>query len=486
MQFSPQKLLIMHEEYLKAPKATTKIPIPFRYVPPGERFDILKYFSYVPKERLQGCGDCWVWACTGALEIDRAVRKGIKERLSIQWFNSNCKTPCCSGWPPDFAKIYSGPLFTINPIPWSNTNAYYHKNQKGSSLCSCAVPPDDISATPHYSIEYCEAQVIPTTDVGKEGAIANIKEILKQNKAVIFLFFFAPVNNFRNFWGTENENAVWHFENWNCGGKECHDKRLEGHAVLCVGYDDRDPKNRYWIMVNSWPTNSDDLIEEQKKNYPHINRPNNIFLVSMEMDYDSKYWIPTGFDTIEGKIEVESYFFQWWTFEVSSAGDGVGFFNGDINGGSFKLDKNINGGIDQEISYAKKVDKPIKGDWNNDGIDEIGYFRPIDHTFHLDNNFDGKDDKILSYGKSADLPLSGKWRQMSGAFSAWWLEPQEGIGYFRPSDHTFHLDQNLDRQDDVPPISYGSSNSVPLSGDWDGDGFDGIGYYSPFRFHISF
>jgi hypothetical protein len=39
-----------------------------------------------------------------------------------------------------------------------------------------------------------------------------------------------------------------------------------------VGYDDTDPANPYWIMVNSWGTTT--------------GRPNGIYRVSMNLDYD--------------------------------------------------------------------------------------------------------------------------------------------------------------------------------------------------------
>lgn len=84
MRFTPQELLALHDDYLKAPKAITRPSVPYKYPPSGQRFDLLKYFSYVSEERVQDCGDCWVWACTGALETDLAVRRGIKDRLSVQ------------------------------------------------------------------------------------------------------------------------------------------------------------------------------------------------------------------------------------------------------------------------------------------------------------------------------------------------------------------------------------------------------------------
>ncbi|MBW2618559.1 MAG: hypothetical protein JRC92_06765, partial [Deltaproteobacteria bacterium] len=42
---------------------------------------------------------------------------------------------------------------------------------------------------------------------------------------------------------------------------------------LCVGYDDTDPNNSYWIILNSWGTG------------PTGNRPNGLFRLSMNQNY---------------------------------------------------------------------------------------------------------------------------------------------------------------------------------------------------------
>ena len=39
--------------------------------------NLLDYLSYIPSQREQGsCGDCWVWASTGVLEIAQSVQEG--------------------------------------------------------------------------------------------------------------------------------------------------------------------------------------------------------------------------------------------------------------------------------------------------------------------------------------------------------------------------------------------------------------------------
>ncbi|HSD58303.1 MAG TPA: PKD domain-containing protein, partial [Methanotrichaceae archaeon] len=99
---------------------------------------------------------------------------------------------------------------------------------------------------------------------------------LHQGKAVWFGFFLpnsAAWTDFTSFWDGETEEAVWQ-PDFACGENYNYAEGV-GHAVLCVGYDDTDPNNRYWIILNSWgaPTN----------------RPRGLFRMNMDMNYDCNY-----------------------------------------------------------------------------------------------------------------------------------------------------------------------------------------------------
>jgi hypothetical protein len=79
-------------------------------------------------------------------------------------------------------------------------------------------------------------------------------------------------DDFFDFWDYEPEDAIWNPDDscdhtYSDGG---------GHGLLCVGYNDDDPDNAYWIMVNSWGTTS--------------GRPNGIFHLDMDMDYSCIFY----------------------------------------------------------------------------------------------------------------------------------------------------------------------------------------------------
>jgi len=60
------------------------------------------------------------------------------------------------------------------------------------------------------------------------------------------------------------------------------------------------------------------------------------------------------------------------------------------------------------LRNGERGDKPVIGDWNNDGIDTIGVYR--DGTFYLRNsNTAGFADLIATLTEPGDLPVAGNW-----------------------------------------------------------------------------
>jgi len=242
------------------------------------------------------------------MEIALDVQEGIRDRLSVQYFTSCYEGgggedwACCGGWLDWFADWYEDNGLAI---PWSEE--YNSHWQDGAQTC-CAeynpdgtcktygetsVPCEDISTSCRYPISSTTVARIETRGVGQETAIANIKNALQQNKAIWFVYYLPTGDdwdNFGDFWYNEPEDAIWD-PDFSCGHVWDPDTG-GGHAVLVVGYDDTDPNNSYWIVLNSWDAPD--------------NRPNGLFRLDMDMNYDCNYFLD-GQDT-------QSFF--WQTLDV--------------------------------------------------------------------------------------------------------------------------------------------------------------------------
>jgi len=277
------------EAYNNAPRVYIDRAAGFQTFSLGSSHSLLHHLDYTPAERNQGdCGNCWAWAGTGVMEIALSVQEGIRDRLSVQYINS-CqwdaigKPYCAGGRLGDVADFYD-PVTGYDPltdgvgqcIPWANSAAHW---QSGDWLPGPAC--GSVSIYPNYPITAIREQVIPTLPAdgvtNQAAAIANIKSVLNQGRGIWFGFFLpdgAAWSDFQYFWDYGAESEVYDMDRF-CG-TPYHAGTGGGHAVLCVGYNDHDPDNRYWIMLNSWGTTA--------------RRPNGLFRVNMDMKYDCTFY----------------------------------------------------------------------------------------------------------------------------------------------------------------------------------------------------
>ncbi|PKL60762.1 MAG: hypothetical protein CVV33_00985 [Methanomicrobiales archaeon HGW-Methanomicrobiales-4] len=231
---------------------------------------LLSAVPYIGKDRDQGyCGNCWVWAPTGALEIAHTINNNVSDRLSVQYFNSNWHNgtavgnACNGGWSYWVAEFYNSTL--QKAIPWSNSNASY-ADYYYTSGNSSGIPASSISSSPHYPI----MTVIDTsldTSHGQAHAIQNLKAQINADIPVIYSYYLPKDGwtDFYSFWKNQTESDIWNPDPYSGG------EIWGGHAVLIVGYDDTG-STPYWTVLNSWGTN--DI------------RPNGLFRLKMDLDYN--------------------------------------------------------------------------------------------------------------------------------------------------------------------------------------------------------
>jgi hypothetical protein len=135
-------------------------------------------------------------------------------------------------------------------------------------------------------------------------------------------------------------------------------------------------------------------------------------------------------------------------------------------------------GADGSSKFGQSGDLPVTGDWNRDGVDEIGVFRPGTGQWFLDLNgndrLDGKrTDGHYRFGTKNDLPVTGAWNKKGVA----------KIGVFRPGTGEWFLDLNNNHRWDGSSVDgvykFGRPGDLPVTGDWNNDGVADIGVFRP-------
>jgi len=245
-----------------------------------DNYSVLDRLDYNAIERDQGyCGNCWVWAGTGCMEVAHDAENDVFDRLSIQYLNSlyydgnlaGAGHACCGGTLGKFTDFYS--VNTTFAVPWNNANASW---QDGSIRCSgnTTVSAASVATMPHYTTTRIEARTITTHNIGQTAAIDNIKSVLVNDSAVWFGFFLSNTSDwavFRNFWNNNAETELWS-PDYSCG-HPWNPAEGGGHAVLCVGYNDSPDIEPYWIVLNSWGT-------------ANGNRSSGLFRMNMDINYN--------------------------------------------------------------------------------------------------------------------------------------------------------------------------------------------------------
>jgi len=125
------------------------------------------------------------------------------------------------------------------------------------------------------------------------------------------------------------------------------------------------------------------------------------------------------------------------------------------------------------INFGQSGDLPVVGDWNGDGIDTVGVFRPSTGTFFLTNgrtnNSTPPADIVFNFGTAGDLPIAGDWNG----------DGIDTIGVFRPgSPGAFFLANSFTNFADIF-FNFGTTGDLPVAGDWIGDGISTGGVFRP-------
>jgi hypothetical protein len=150
------------------------------------------------------------------------------------------------------------------------------------------------------------------------------------------------------------------------------------------------------------------------------------------------------------------------------------------------LDANGNGawdgcGVDRCFFFGGAGSKPVVGDWNGDGKTDAGvvYDWGWGLGWYLDANGNGAwdgcgVDRCFFFGSSGSIPVAGDW---NGDRTA-------NFGSLDPFDGTWYLDGNGNGVWDGCSVdrcfSFGGAGDRPVVGDWNGDGKTDVGVVHDF------
>jgi hypothetical protein len=148
------------------------------------------------------------------------------------------------------------------------------------------------------------------------------------------------------------------------------------------------------------------------------------------------------------------------------------------NGFFYLRNANSSGPEDYLIVYGLTTDIGLAGDWNNDGIDTVGFYRPSNTGFTLSNTAAASIVGLpvtafaFGYGSLGDKPIVGDW---DGNGS-------DSVGVFRGSNRTFFLRSALSGSPittSTVTVPFANATDVPVTGDWDCNGTTTVGLYRP-------
>ena len=116
------------------------------------------------------------------------------------------------------------------------------------------------------------------------------------------------------------------------------------------------------------------------------------------------------------------------------------------------------------VAFGLNTDEPVSGDWNGDGLTDIGVRRPGWKAFLL-RNADGTSTQV-NLGRVQDVGVTGDWDGNGSTEVGVW-NPGTRVWTLRAADGS------------VRTVALGSLGDRPVTGDWNGDRISDLGVWTP-------
>ncbi len=116
------------------------------------------------------------------------------------------------------------------------------------------------------------------------------------------------------------------------------------------------------------------------------------------------------------------------------------------------------GAADYAFTFGNPGDKPVVGDWDDDGIDEVGLHRESTGFFYWrDSLSTGIADGTMFFGDPGDRFVAGDWGVVDGA---------DTPAVFRPADRTCYFRYTLTQGNADKAVLFGEPPWLPVAGEF--------------------
>jgi type II secretory pathway pseudopilin PulG len=121
-----------------------------------------------------------------------------------------------------------------------------------------------------------------------------------------------------------------------------------------------------------------------------------------------------------------------------------------------RVEQSVVAETDIVFLFGREGDLPLAGDWDGDGVDTVGVYRPSTSEFFLVNDFLGGEVTTFVFGVEGDLPIAGDWDG----------DGVDGVGVYRKSDATMRLTDDFGVTERL--FRFAEEGDLPVDGNWDG------------------
>ena len=182
------------------------------------------------------------------------------------------------------------------------------------------------------------------------------------------------------------------------------------------------------------------------------------YITAVQRDWNSDVWDRYKNETPEKTVIINNIEYCWiYKNRKILQLPGIFIFNYDNAGSS-----------EYSFVWGNSTDRLFVGDWNGDGKDTAGLFRPSEGRWYFNYNNAGPSEYSFVWGDSTDIPVVGDWNG----------DGKDEAGLYRPSTQTWYFNYDNAGGSEYSLV-WGDSTDIPVVGDWNGDGKDEVGLYRP-------